>query len=528
MAIGLAAVTAALILIHNEAEKKAEFKTEQDAVAWLRNVAMPKLRRLKDEKRWGEAFELAEEARNRVPNDEDLLSVWHEVSSTWTVSTTPPGGRVALSFYDDSETPPLELGTTPVNRVAVAREIYRWRIEAPGCEPQEGCAGPGSVDLKLTLTKQNSGNGMVQVTMDAQGDDESIEHSLSNRRADFLLDRCEVTNRQYQAFVNAGGYEDSQYWREPIIEGGQELPWREAVRRFVDTTGKPGPSTWANGMFPKGQAEYPVGGVSWYEAAAFARYAGKSLPSFHDWKHAAGVRYADGITRNSNMGSTRPMSVGSSRGIGPFGTYDMAGNVREWCLNKANDHQRYALGGAWDDNPYMFALNLAEDALDRDPRNGFRCAVYPAPLPPTMAEAVVRIHREYGDGGEQPVPDDVFEAFRRAYDYERRQQPNVERSVAEGRDGIRHEVITLDAPYDGDRLILHVYLPCRVPPPYQTVVFFPGQGATLFKTYSHESTDVVHAETVVDTGRAVVFPVYSGTYERGGGTLPAALHAQSS
>ena len=51
------------------------------------------------------------------------------------------------------------------------------------------------------------------------------------------------------------------------------------MAEFVDSTGRPGPATWQGGDYPEGQDDYPVSGVSWYEAAAYAEFAHKSLPT---------------------------------------------------------------------------------------------------------------------------------------------------------------------------------------------------------------------------------------------------------
>ena len=56
---------------------------------------------------------------------------------------------------------------------------------------------------------------------------------------------------------------------------------------LVDSTGRPGPATWEVGNFAAGKADYPVGGVSWYEAAAYASFRGKSLPTVYHWVRAA-------------------------------------------------------------------------------------------------------------------------------------------------------------------------------------------------------------------------------------------------
>ena len=74
---------------------------------------------------------------------------------------------------------------------------------------------------------------------------------------DFFIDRYEVTNRQYKDFVNNGGYRDQKYWKHKFMEDGEELTWQQAMTRFVDRTGQPGPSTWEAGDCPEGQDKYP-------------------------------------------------------------------------------------------------------------------------------------------------------------------------------------------------------------------------------------------------------------------------------
>jgi formylglycine-generating enzyme required for sulfatase activity len=96
-----------------------------------------------------------------------------------------------------------------------------------------------------------------------------------------------VTNREYQKFVDAGAYQKREYWKERFVKDGKELTWEQAMDLFRDPTGRPGPSTWEGGHFPQGQSGYPVSGVSWYEASAYAAFAGKSLPALGQWYKTA-------------------------------------------------------------------------------------------------------------------------------------------------------------------------------------------------------------------------------------------------
>lgn len=147
------------------------------------------------------------------------------------------------------------------------------------------------------------------------------------------------------------------------------------MKHFVGKNRRPGPATWSLGSYPDGEGDYPVRGVSWYEAAAYAEFVGKSLPPNTHWQKAAGLGlYADTL-RFSNLTSDGPWRVGTGSGIGPYGTYDMAGNVREWCWNQVGD-RRSIRGGAWNEPVYMFQYPDAQPPLDRLETNGFRCVRY--------------------------------------------------------------------------------------------------------------------------------------------------------
>src|SRR5262249_34381704 len=146
--------------------------------------------------------------------------------------------------------------------------------------------------------------------------------------------------------VEQGGYRQRDLWKEPFVDGARTLSWEEGIGRFRDRTGRPGPATWLSGDYPEGQDDFPVTGVSWYEAAAYAAFAGKSLPTVYHWSRAAGTGASSYIIPASNFGGKGLAAVGTQREIGPYGTHDMAGNAKEWCWN-ANGAKRFILGGAW-------------------------------------------------------------------------------------------------------------------------------------------------------------------------------------
>ena len=114
--------------------------------------------------------------------------------------------------------------------------------------------------------------------------------------------------------------------------------------------------------------------MSWYEAAAYARFRGKALPTLVHWNRAAGLQLSASIVPLSNFANQGPWRVGAG-GISPFGTYDMAGNVREWCYNQDGDNH-FILGGGWNDLPYQFTDTYTQPTFDRSPINGIRLVRY--------------------------------------------------------------------------------------------------------------------------------------------------------
>ena len=95
--------------------------------------------------------------------------------------------------------------------------------------------------------------------------------------------------------------------RTPSATARATLTFDEASARFLDATGRPGPATWQLGSYPEGQADFPVGGISWFEARAYAQFVGKRLPSIYHWYRAANPEdlFAD-ILRLSNFEGKGP------------------------------------------------------------------------------------------------------------------------------------------------------------------------------------------------------------------------------
>jgi len=219
----------------------------------------------------------------------------------------------------------------------------------------------------------------------------------------FYLDRYAVTNRQYSQFVASGGYEQMSIW-DPEI-------W-PAVLDFVDRTGTPGPRYWSHGRYASELENHPVVGVSWYEAAAYARWVGKRLPTDAEWVKAASWPITIGggpcVQRRYPWGESMDRTRANVWGSGPAGTvavnefvsgasvggiYQLIGNVWEWTSGELDwrDAEAVALdraaefsvlkslrGGAF--NTYFETqancqFQSGDHPLARKANLGFRCAL---------------------------------------------------------------------------------------------------------------------------------------------------------
>jgi formylglycine-generating enzyme required for sulfatase activity len=133
---------------------------------------------------------------------------------------------------------------------------------------------------------------------------------------EFRIDRTPVTNAEYAGFVAATGHKPPEHWKGKVP--------------------------------PEKVAHHPVVNVSWDDAVAYARWAGKRLPTEKEWEKAAratdGREYPWGDweenrcnTKEAGVGGTTPVGRYSPGGDSPFGCVDMAGNVWEWTVVEEGD-----------------------------------------------------------------------------------------------------------------------------------------------------------------------------------------------
>src|SRR5574337_189905 len=478
---------------------------------WARLGAMADATRLETAFRPLAATAVLERARRVLPGDTTLARAATALAPLRTIVTTPPGAGVRVRDYLAPDTAWVSLGKSPVT-APLTGSLLRIRLTAPGGRQVERAVELGDTSTFALDSSAAAPAGMVWV-----GASRSMHYvgfvgwMGPYRIPSFWLDQYEVTNRAWQVFVDSGGYRDRKYWEEPFVDSGRSLTWEAGMARLRDKSGRAGPSTWEGGHYPDGEADYPVSGISWYEAMAYARFAGKALPTLAQWYEAAPEKATSMIVQRSNISGQHLSRVGAYRGLGWYGTYDMAGNVREWTASATTDGGRFILGGAWSSPSYLAADPEVLSPFDRSPQNGVRCVIDRSPLPRAMTRSVRRETRDFASY--RPAGDALFRAYAALYSYDPVVLDPVDAGVVDQTRDWRKVKVTYNAAYGSERITAYLFLPRRVRPPYQTVVFFPS-ARVLDLPDSRQLGDTSFFDYVVESGRAVIYPVYQDTYER--------------
>jgi dienelactone hydrolase len=498
-------VAAALALVVAVGAAAVAYRTSERR-HWVREQAAPEIVKLAAADKGVAAFQLIEEAEKYAPGDPDLARAAASATRVATVHSTPPGAVVEVEDYLSPEGGWHRLGTTPLDKVRVPAGYLRWKVSKSGVGELISAPVAGdTIDFDLE-TAAKAPEGMVPVSGGPWIDSLAFLGWVGPYALPpFFIDRFEVTNRQYQVFVDKGGYTTPGYWKQPFVRDGRELSWGQAMDLFRDATGRPGPSTWEGGHYPEGKADHPVSGVSWFEALAYAEFMGKTLPVIAQGFKAMPPLLDRFAVAESNLSGT-PAPVGQFAGLGPFGTFDLIGNVREWYWNAANNDLRYTLGRQ--------ANSYGPEALtpfDRSALNGFRCVQNGGPIPEDAKAPRVMLRRDFSTA--RPVDDAAFKIYRDIYAYDPTPLNASSQAIADASPDWTREKVTFNAAYDGERMSAYLFLPKSTKPPYQAVVFFPSARVN-FLSSSADLGDMSFVDYVIKSGRAVIYPVYQKLYER--------------
>ena len=306
------------------------------------------------------------------------------------VSPSKPKPRplVRTTEQNTRTTPTTVLKTTSTEQKTTTR---------PKPSPPVRATEQNTRTTPTTVPKTTTPSGMVLIPAGEfqmgsnESDDEKPVHTVYIDA--FYMDKYEVTNAQYKIFIQA----NPQWQKGRISEQYHDDDYLKL---------------WNGNNYPPGKGEHPVVRVSWYAAMAYAKWAGKRLPTEAEWEKAArgglvGKEYPWGDTiysikanYNKNVGDTTPVGRYSPNA---HGLHDMSGNVAEWCLDlyKADFYessprqnpiagasvlnvttyfkkvktQRVLRGGAWNSVPQYtrVAKRIKADPGLSHATAGFRC-----------------------------------------------------------------------------------------------------------------------------------------------------------
>ncbi|HSE40360.1 MAG TPA: bifunctional serine/threonine-protein kinase/formylglycine-generating enzyme family protein, partial [Acidobacteriota bacterium] len=347
--LGLIAISAVFIRTVHHSSK----------VRWARDEALLEITRLIDQGKYSEAVELGNEAQKFIPEDPLLKSLWSSMSITVSIQTRPSGAEISTEDYESPSDKWKAIGISPISELRIPKGYTRWKITKSGFRPLyvviPRAFWETEVQLNFLMEPESEiPSGMTRIPGLKSDSLFPLTFTIMPVEEDYWMDQFEVSNKEFKKFVDSSGYQNSKYWRVPFVKDGKELRFEEAMNYFHDSTGRPGPLHWEVGNYPRGEDGYPVTGVSWYEAAAYAEFAGKSLPTIHHWMRAAGDGMNYEIIRFSNFNSNGPILASDVRSMNPFGNYNMAGNVKEWCWNESDTGTRFILGGSYLEPVYKF------------------------------------------------------------------------------------------------------------------------------------------------------------------------------
>ena len=503
---------------------------------WAREDALPRLQALIAADDYEAAFVLAREIEGVTPRDPLLREIEPSYSAKVTLDTAPDGAKVFYRPYASGEQDWRFIGETPLVDVAMPIGVGLWRIEKQGHDAallalrNPGLQLGNAPDADLRLVVQGVDLTLPLADATTSPDDmvlvPAIPAVIPGVGADpvevpaFFIDRFEVRNRDFKEFVDAGGYTEASHWRDLPFDGGGE--WRTAAAGFVDLTGRPGPSTWRAGTYRDGMADHPVTGVSWYEAAAYCRFRGKELPTAYHWYRAAGsiVEFwesvSSAIVHGSNFAGRELAPVGRFGSVGPHGTYDMAGNAREWLWTQGS-LGRWVAGGAFDEPRYLYLQPDEAPPANRSANTGFRC-MRPAQAAPTNEELRRPVLAQAVDyAAMKPVGDAAYAVLAQQLDY--RQTPFTPRVEAAGSTNPAWTVerITLPTGYDDTSFAVQLFLPKDRRSPFGVIFYMPHSGEFIAPVTTAEfdpAAGGVPLDFLPKSGWALAVVAFDWAYER--------------
>lgn len=504
------------------------------AFYWVTYVKAPQLEAAVNKDEYAKSWIIAREMDQVLPFLPQIKEALEALGRPATIDVKQDGVDVYWQPYASEEYTWEFLGTTPLELQYLPVGPIQLRLEKQGYQTAYLSSSNPSLTFsnfpfhvafepgKLELVKQSDvPEGMVYVPGGAFFPAITGEAAEPHVLSPFYIDRYEVTNEQFKKFIEAGGYDNPLYWQEmDFIKEGNSLNLAEALALMVDQTGRQAPSGWELADYPEGKGNYPVTGISWYEAQAYAKYKGNILPPMYHWAKAAfpideiASPIAPAMLANSNFFGDTLAPVGQFKAYGPYGTFDMTGNAREWVWNIFGG-EGLTLGGAVTEPQYTGFQPSPRPRIDRSALNSFRTVrlLNPADMNP-FGDPIVRGQIKPLDFY-KPLDDDAFKLYSTPYSYGRRPLNPKTVYIDESHEDWIKEKVSIEVGYNNERMDVLIFRPKNISSNIGSVIFYPGLNYFKFPPGIDEiGPGDMGFDFVIKSGRALVWPAFSGSLNR--------------
>lgn len=504
------------------------------AFYWVTYIKSPELEEAVSKDEYARSWIIAREMDRVLPFLPRIQEALSALGRPATIEVKQDGVDVYWQPYASKEYTWEFLGTTPLGLHYLPVGPIQLRLEKDGYQtaylsssnpsltfrnfPFQVAAEPGKLEL---VKRDDVPEGMVYVPGGPFFPAISGEAAEPYVLSPFYIDRHEVTNEQFKNFIEAGGYNNPLYWQQmDFTKEGKSLSLDEALALMVDQTGRHAPAGWELADYPEGKGNYPVTGISWYEAQAYAVYKGNILPPMYHWAKAAfpideiASPIAPVMLSHSNFIGDTLAPVGQFKSYGPYGTFDMTGNAREWVWNIFGG-KGLTLGGAVSEPEYTGFQSTPRPRFDRSELNGFRTIrlLNPADMNP-FGDPIVRNELKPLDFY-KPLDDDAFKLYSTPYSYGRRPLNPKTVYIDEGHDDWIKEKISIEVGYNNERMDVLIFRPKNISSNIGSVIFYPGLNYFKFPPAIDEvGPGDMGLDFVIKSGRALVWPALSGSLNR--------------
>ena len=505
-----------IILLFTASISNIFFIGSANKIKELNQEIIPKINSLIDDGKYFDAYTMLGDTTLISENFPDLFN---SISDLRAIESNPTNADVYYSSNSLDDNKEYYLGKTPISSVRVPRGIIKLKFKKDGYRDRVIMT-----NFRWTapfrppnLAEKNSDKVILIDSSIVNLAIAGLVETKPKKINAFYIDENEVSNQDYYEFLKSPSYKDPKFWNQLIKKHKIKNFSYNVINTFLDNTGRQGPSTWSVGKYKENQENFPVLGISWFEALAYCEFIGKTLPNIYQWDKSAGMTSANYIIPGSNILKDSPVDIDSKSVQGYYGLKHVAGNAREWIYNTSGSKDKFILGGGYNDEVYLFNWVQSSDPYDRTVTNGCRCA---NELNNNLTTGYDPIERPTKDLSLlKPADNKTFEIYKSQYNYDKFElNPKIIESKINN-SGYRVERIEFNS-FNNDKMQVLLYLPKNSNGPNKLILWYPGSS-----TINQRSSEGVmnnlsnNRGFLIESGYALALPIFTSTFERGDGLI---------